>query len=359
MLVGRSYSINSQNNKDTHYDHNHSSYNDNNNHKCTMIPYKHQVTHSRSMDNIQGVYNQNECHNNTITVSDILKDPVCSKRLNNNNNQTSGCNSIAVNQHEYSNNGNNLNEESPRFSNECIQPSVLRNNNKRFLNRNVSSHTQSKKTFTFKPNDIDNSNSVNCSLDGKVINNYSDVQPFSIQQNEHVYKTQYNNPNQPSFTKPLNTSQQTASKPITPYIHKKVLNKSLSTHLLNDSTRYFNLYKDKLDLKTFERQFHRLKLASLQSKLKSLNNNISINPTINSHYSNYNISKSNSTLSSSQTQLNNYITQQRVKKTTQINLKRFNGMNGLFPKYVNTSSIMPPNGYSSVVQAKEYLFMND
>ena len=372
MLVGRSYSINSKNNNDTCYNYDSICNDNHNNSKYTNIPYKNQIAYSYSMDNIKGVYNHNEYPNNTITVSDILRDPVSSQRINNMYNQSNGCNNIE-NQYEYSNNNNNSNnliEESPQFPNEqseYIQPSVLRNHKKGFLNRSISSynnsinnsHTQSRKTFTFKPNDIENNN-INCSLNIRKEDDYSNVQSLPIQQNEYIYNPQPNNSNQTSYPKSLNISYQTTSKPIPPSTHKKILHKSSSIHLLNDSSRYLNSYKDKLDLKSFEKQFHKLKLASMQSKLKSLNNNISLNQTINNNHTNNNILKSNSTLSSSQTQFNNYITKhQRIKKSNQINLKRFNGVNSLFPKYINKGSIMPPNEYSSVIQAREYLFMND
>lgn len=385
MLVGRSYSINSKNNKDNHYSCD-SICNDNNTNNSTtytIIPYKRQIKHSYSMDNIKGVYNYNEYHNNsnTITVSDILKDPVSSQIINNNCNQSNGCNNnIIENQYEFSNsnNNNNLNEQPPHYTNEqseCIHPSVLRNHKKRILNRSISSyndyinnsHTQSKKTFTFKPNDINNNNNMNHSLDIKNEGAYSNIQSLPIQQNEFVYNPHPNIPNSTSYTKTLNISQQPTSKQFpSNNTHKKLLHRSSSTHLLNNSSRYLNSYKDKLDLKSFEKQFHKLKLTSMQSKLKSLTNNISLNQTINNNHTNNNnnnnnsISKNNSTLSSSQTQLNNYITKQhRIKKSNQINLKRFNGMNNIFSKYMNTSSIMPANEYSSVIQAREYLFMND
>lgn len=376
MLVGRSYSINSKNNKDNHYNCN-SSCNDNNNSTTyTIIPYKRQIKRSYSMDNIKGVYNHNEYNNNsnTITVSDILKDPVSSQiNINNNCNQSNGCNNnIIENQYEYGNSNNNLNEQPPHYTNEqseCIHPSVLRSHKKRILNRSISSYndyisnsnTQPKKTFTFQPNDINNNNHMNHSLDIRNEVPYSNIQSLPIQQNEYAYNPQTNIPNPTLYTKKLNISQQTTSKPFPSNTHKKILHKSSSaTHLLNDSSRYLNSYKDKLDLKSFEKQFHKLKLTSMQSKLKSLTNNISLNQTINNNHTNNNISKSNSTLSSSQTQLNKYITKQhRIKKSNQINLKRFNGMNNIFSKYMNTSLIMPANEYSSVIQAREYLFMND
>ena len=384
MLVGRSYSINSKNNKDNHYSCD-NIYNDNNNSTTyTIIPNKHHIKHSYSMDNIKGVYNHNEYHNsnsNTITVSDILKDPVSSsQRINNHCNQSNGCknNIIIENQYEYSDyhgDNNNLNEQQPHYTNEqneCAHPSVLRSHKKRILNRSVSSYndyinnsqTQSKKTFTFQPNDINNNNNMNRSLDIRNEGTYSNIQSLPIQQNEYVYNPQPNKLNQTTYTKTLNISQQPISKQFPSNTHKKILNRSSSTHLLNDSSRYLNLYKDKLDLKSFEKQFHKLKLTSMQSKLKSLTNNISLNQTINNNHTNNNNnnnkSKSNSTLSSSQTQLNKYITKQhRFKKSNQINLKRFNGMNSIFSKYMNTSSIMPANEYSSVIQAREYLFMND